>query len=258
MHGIDGKRVLITSGATGIGRATALRFAHEGASVAVNFIGDPEPAETLIEELSLAHPEGSHVLAPADIADEDEVDALFADAILALGGLDVLVANAGIKIVHEPHEVLVEEYDRVMAVNLRGAFLCAQAAIQHFLDAGHAGVVVTTSSVQAEFPVEDDAVVYVMSKAGISGMTRTLALRYARHGIRVNAIAPGAVRTPMNADFERDPSLEQAVVRMIPMGRIAEPDEIAGVIAFLASDDASYITGQTLFADGGMSMGRVG
>lgn len=258
MRGLAGKRVLITGGATGIGRAAALRFAREKASVAVNFIGDPEPAESLIEELSLAHPEGSHVLAPADISDEDAVDALFASAIDALGGLDILVGNAGVKIVHAPHEATIEEYDRVMAVNLRGAFLCAQAAIQHFLDLRHTGVVITTSSIEADFPVEGDAVAYIMSKAGLTGMTRALALRYAADGIRVNAVGPGAIRTPMNADFERDPSIERAVEKMIPMGRIGEPEEIAGVIAFLASDDASYVTGQTIFADGGMGVGRLG
>lgn len=258
MRGLAGKHVLVTGGATGIGRATALRFAREHASVAVNFIGDPAPAETLIEELSLAHPEGNHILAPADIADEDEVDALFARVTEALGGLDILVSNAGIKIVHEPHEVLIEDFDRVMAVNLRGAFLCAQAAIQHFLDTGRAGVVVTTSSVQQVMPVEDDAVAYVMSKSGLDGMTRTLALRYARHGIRVNAVGPGAIRTPMNADFAVNPASERAVVRMIPAGRIGAPEEIAGVIAFLASDDASYIHGQTIVVDGGMVTGRSG
>jgi glucose 1-dehydrogenase len=258
MRGLIGKRVLVTGGSTGIGRATALRFAREHASVVVNFIGDSEPAESLIEELSLAHPEGSHALAPADISDEDEVDALFATAIDALGGLDVLVSNAGIKVVHEPHEATMAEFDRVMAVNFRGAFLCCQAAVQHFLDQEKPGVIVQTASVQGIMPVEDDAIAYVMSKSGLDGMIRTLALRYARHDIRVNAIAPGAVRTPMNADFERHPAIEAAVVRMIPAGRIAEPDEMAGVIAFLASDDASYIHGQTIIADGGIVAGRNG
>jgi glucose 1-dehydrogenase len=258
MRGLAGKHVLITGASTGIGRATALRFAREHASVAVNFVGDPGPAESLLEELSLAHPDGNHILAPADIADEDAVDALFARVTEVFGWLDILVSNAGIKIVHEPHEVLIEDYDRVMAVNLRGAFLCAQAAIQHFLDSGRPGVVVTTSSVQQVMPVEDDAVAYVMSKSGLDGMTRTLALRYARQGIRVNAVGPGAVRTPMNADFEVNPASERAVERMIPIGRIAEPEEIAGVIAFLASDDASYVHGQTIIVDGGMVTGRSG
>lgn len=258
MRGLSGKRVLITGGATGIGRAAALRFAEEGASVAVNYIGDPEPAEQTIEELAALCPEGEHLLAPADIADEDAVDSLFAGVEQAWGGLDVLVGNAGIKVVHQPHEVIMADYDRVMAVNLRGAFLCAQATIQHLLDKGRPGAIVMTSSIEAHFPVEEGAIAYIMSKSGMTGMIKALALRYARDGIRVNAVGPGATRTPMNIDFEIDPSIEAAVVRMIPAGRIAEPEEIAAVIAFLASDEASYIHGQTILVDGGMGMGRSG
>jgi glucose 1-dehydrogenase len=256
MRGIAGKRVLVTGAATGIGRAAALRFAEEGASVAVNFIGDAEPAEALIDELALACPEGEHLLAPADIADEDAVDSLFAGVVQALGGLDILVNNAGIKVEQAPHEALIADYDRVMAVNLRGSFLCAQAAIQHFLDARHAGVIVTTSSVQQVFPVED-SIAYIMSKAGLAGMTKTLALRYAKNNIRVNAVGPGVIRTPMNAILDVDVGRLRALERMIPAGRIGEPEEIAGLIAFLASDDASYITGQTVFADGGLMVGRM-
>ena len=255
MRGLEGKRVLITGAATGIGRATAIRFAEEGASVAVNFIGDSEPAEALIEELTRISPQGGHVLAPADVSDEDAVDSLFAGVVQAFDGIDVLVNNAGIKIVHQPHEAAIADYDRVMAVNLRGAFLCAQAAIQHFLDTSHPGAIVTTSSIQASMPVDDDAIAYVMSKAGITGMTRALALRYAREGIRINAVGPGAVLTPMNADFANPQELRR-VERSVPLGRVARPEEIASVIAFLASDDASYITGQTVFADGGLAVGR--
>ncbi|KAB2875805.1 MAG: SDR family oxidoreductase [Bauldia sp.] len=258
MRGLAGMRVLVTGGATGIGRAAALRFAAEGASVAVNFVGDPEPAEELVEELAEVGPGGEHLLAPADISDEDAVDSLFAGVVQALGGLDVLVGNAGIKVVHQPHEVLMADYDRVMAVNLRGAFLCAQAAVQHFLDTGRPGRIVMTSSIEAHFPVEEVAIAYIMSKSGMTGMIKALALRYARHDIRVNAVGPGATRTPMNVDFERDPSIEAAVVGMIPAGRIAEADEIASVIAFLASDEASYIHGQTILVDGGMGVGRSG
>jgi glucose 1-dehydrogenase len=257
MRGLEGKRVLITGAATGIGRASAIRFAEEGASVAVNYIGDPEPAEALIEELTRISPDGGHVLAPADVSDEDAVDSLFAGVVQVFDRLDVLINNAGIKIVHQPHEAAIADYDRVMAVNLRGAFLCAQAAIQHFLDTGRPGAIVTTSSVQAEMPVNDDAIAYVMSKAGITGMTRALALRYARDGIRINAVGPGAVMTPMNAEFANPQELRR-VERQTPLGRVARPEEIASVIAFLASDDASYITGQTIFADGGMQVGRPG
>jgi len=257
MRGLDGKRVLITGAATGIGRATAIRFAEEGASVAVNFVGDPEPAEGLIEELTRLCPEGGHVLAPADVSDEDAVDSLFAGVVQAFDGLDVLVNNAGIKITHQPHEALIADYDTVMAVNLRGSFLCAQAAIQHYLDTDRAGAIINVSSVQADYPVDQDAVAYIMSKSGVTGLTKALALRYGRDGIRINAVGPGAVRTPMNANFT-EPQILRSMERMVPLGRVANPEEIAAAIAFLASDDASYITGQTLFVDGGLMVGRYG
>jgi glucose 1-dehydrogenase len=256
MRGLRGKRVLITGAATGIGRAAAIRFAEEEASVAVNFFGDAEPAEALIEELAGIYPDGGHVLAPADVSDEDAVDSLFAGVVQAFDGLDILVNNAGIKVVHQPHEALVADYDRVMGVNLRGAFLCAQAAIQHFLDTSRPGVVVTTSSVQAEVPVDEDAIAYIMSKAGITGMTRALALRYGRDGIRINAVGPGAIMTPMNAPLAQNPQELRRLQRIIPLGRVGQPEEIASAIAYLASDEAAYVTGQTLFVDGGITAGR--
>jgi glucose 1-dehydrogenase len=257
MRGLQGKRVLVTGAATGIGRAAAVRFAEEGSSVAINFIGDPEPAEILLEELAVAGPEGRHILAPADISDEDAVDSLFAGVVEALDGLDILVNNAGIKVVDEPHEAKIADFDRVMAVNLRGSFLCAQAAIQHFLDAERPGVIVTTSSIHQVVP-QQEAIAYMMSKAGVGGMTKTLALRYAPHRIRVNAVGPGAVMTPMNADFVEDPAILRAVEKAIPMGRVGQPEEIAAAIAFLASEEASYITGQTLFVDGAIMINRPG
>lgn len=255
MKGLDGKRVLITGAATGIGRASAIRFAEEGASVAVNFIGDPEPAEALIEELSRINPSGGHVLAPADVSDEDAIDSLFAGVVQAFDGLDILVNSAGIKVVDEPHEAHITDFDRVFAVNLRGAFLCAQAAIQHYLDAARPGVIITISSMHEVVPMPE-SLAYQASKAAVGGMTKSLALRYAKNRIRVVAVGPGAVQTPMNADFETNPQELRRVERAIPMGRIARPEEIASVVAFLASDEASYITGQTLFVDGGFMINR--
>ena len=257
MRGLKGKRALVTGAATGIGRAAALRLAEEGATVAVNFLGHPEPAEKLLDEMALANPGASHILAPADISDEDAVDALFAEVVVAFGGLDILVNNAGIKVTDEPHEAKIADFDRVMSVNLRGAFLCAQAAIQLFLDAGQPGVIVTTSSIHQTVP-QEEAIAYMMSKAGVGGMTKTLAVRYARHGIRVNAVGPGAIMTPMNASFIENPADMRRVERSIPMGRIGRPEEIASAIAFLASDEASYITGQTLFVDGAIMLARPG
>lgn len=256
MRGLEGKRVLITGGAAGIGRAAAIRLADEGASVAVNDLRPSDASDSLIEDLAERCPRGDHLFLAADISDDDAVDSLFANVVETFGGLDILIGNAGIKAVHEPHEVLMEDYDRVMAVNLRGAFLTAQAAVQHFLDTGRPGVIVMTSSIQAEVPAEEIAIAYAMSKSGLTNMIKILAIRYAREGIRVNAVGPGATRTPMNAIFDEDPAAVEATSRLIPAGRIAEPEEIAAAIAFLASDEASYIHGQTLMVDGALGLGR--
>jgi NAD(P)-dependent dehydrogenase (short-subunit alcohol dehydrogenase family) len=156
------------------------------------------------------------VLAPADISDEDAVDSLFAGVVQAFGGLDVLVNNAGIKAFDEPHEAHIADFDRVMGVNLRGAFLCAQAAIQHFIDVGQPGVIVSTSSIHEVVPMPE-AIAYQMSKAGLGGMTRSLALRYARDGIRIVAVGPGAVQTPMNPEFD-DPQKLMRVEQRDPDG----------------------------------------
>lgn len=257
MKGLTDKRILVTGGATGIGRAAAVRMAEEGAHVAVNHIGAAGEAEALVARLKAINGTGRFVALEADISDEDAVERLFDDAAKALGGIDVLVNNAGIKALGLPHEVEMDDYDRVMGINMRGAFLCARAAIRHFLDADRKGVIVTTTSIHQVVPMPE-ASVYMMSKAGLYGLTTTLALAYADRGIRVVGVGPGAIMTPMNADLAASPDAAARVEKMVPMGRIAAPEEIASVIAFLASDDASYITGQTIYADGGMMLARPG
>jgi glucose 1-dehydrogenase len=256
VRGLTGKRVLVTGGATGIGEATVRRFAEEGASVAINTVGGTDDAERMAEELGAACPKAVFVVVAADVSAETAVEGLFATAIERLGGLDILVNNAGIKLAdRQPHEMVMAEFDRVVAVNLRGAFLCAKQAIRHFLKAGQPGVIVTTSSIHQVVPVQEDSA-YAISKAGLGNMTKSLALAYARNDIRVVGVGPGAIMTPMNADLAAGSQARQEVETSIPMGRIAAPAEIAGLIAFLSSDDASYITGQTIYADGGLMIAR--
>lgn len=255
MRGLTGKRILVTGAATGIGRAAAVRLAEEGAHVVVNHIGAADAAAALVSELEAIRADGTFAAIEADVSDESAVARLFAGTVETLGGLDVLVGNAGIKALGEPHEVEMSDYDRVMGVNMRGAFLCARAAIRQFLSADTQGVVVTTSSIHQVVPMPE-ASAYMMSKSGLAGLTTTLALAYAGRGIRVVGVGPGAIMTPMNADLAASRDAAERVAKAVPMHRIGEPEEIASVIAFLASDDASYITGQTIFADGGMMIGR--
>ena len=252
---LAGKCALVTGAASGIGRAIACRFAQEGADIAINHCGT---AAAALETKRLAEAAGQrsdarHLCVEADVAKSADVDRMMAEAIGGLGGLDILVNNAGIQL-HSPSDQLTEaDYDRVMAVNLKGAWLCAQAALRHFLARDAAGIILSTSSVHQLIP-KPGYLAYALSKGAMESMTRTLALEYAGRGIRVNAVAPGAILTPMNDGWAGDPAARAAVESHIPLARAGRPEEIAAVFAFLASEDASYITGQTIYACGGLTL----
>lgn len=251
---LRGKRALITGAATGIGRAIAVRFAREGADVGINYIGAPEKAEETRALAAAARPfAGRQEIFVADVSKEEQVSAMFAGFLDTFGGIDILVNNAGIVLAGDSHEMPLEVFDQVTGVNLRGPFLCARAALGAFLRQGEGGVILNTSSVHQSIP-KPKYVSYAISKSGMDGFTRTLALEYADRGIRVNAVAPGAILTPMNDAWRDDASARAGVESHIPMGRAGDPDEIASVFAFLASPDASYITGQTIYACGGLSL----
>src|SRR6516225_2772445 len=169
------------------------------------------------------------------------------------GRLDILVNNAGIQIAEDSHELTAADFDKVLAVNLRGAFLCARRAVQSFLGADQPGVIINVSSVHQLIP-KPDYLGYSVSKGGMQNLTRTLALEYAPRGIRVNGIGPGATITPINRAWVEDPVKKEQVESHIPMRRAGTADEMGGIACFLASDDAAYITGQTLFVDGGLTL----
>ena len=249
---LAGKNVLITGAASGIGQAIAVRFAADGANVAINYLKDPGPAEETLALVSAARA-GRHLIVQGDVSDEPQVLQMFADVVAAFGQLDVLVNNAGIQKPAPSHEVTAADFDRVLAVNLRGPFLCSREAIRHFLSRPGGGVIVNNSSVHEKIP-KPRYLPYSVSKGGLENLTMTLALEYAGQGIRVNAVGPGAVITPINKAWIDDPKARAGVESHIPMGFAAPPEDIAGVFAFLASDDAKYITGQTLYACGGLTL----
>jgi len=258
MRGLKGRNVLVTGGTSGIGQAIAVRFAEHGANVAINYLKHPEEGAETEQQVHTCirrvRQEGVRdVLVGADVSNEDDVARMVAEAVDELGGLDVLVNNAGIQISRPSHELSSAEFDRVLAVNLRGAFLCAREAIRHFLAEEKPGSIVNISSVHQLIP-KPNYLGYSVSKGGMMNLTRTLALEYAGSGIRVNAIGPGATVTPINRAWIDDPVKREMVVSHIPMPRAGDADEMAGVVAFLASDDAAYITGQTIFVDGGLTL----
>lgn len=258
MRGLKDKNVLVTGGTSGIGQAIAVRFAEYGANVAINYLRQPQEAEETEEQVhacvQMVKQQGVRdVLVGGDVSNEDDVVHMVDDALSQLGSLDVLVNNAGIQISRPSHELPSGDFDKVLAVNLRGAFLCARQAIRHFLDAEVPGVVINVSSVHQAIP-KPSYLGYSVSKGGMQNLTTTLALEYAGRNIRVNGIGPGATITPINRAWVDDPVKSEQVTRHIPMSRAGTADEMAGVACFLASDDAAYITGQTLFVDGGLTL----
>jgi glucose 1-dehydrogenase len=251
---LEGKNVLITGASTGIGQAIAVRFAKEGANVAINYRSGSDQAAATEKMARAVSTNGVRtMLVQADIARQDDVQMMFSKVIETFGSLDVLVNNAGIQKLAPSHDIDLDDFDRVLAVNLRGAFLCSREAIRHFLSTGRKGVILNNSSVHEIIP-KPKYLPYSISKGGMENLTKSLALEYAGQGIRVNAVGPGAVVTPINKAWIDNPKARGEVESHIPMGRAADPEEIAAVFAFLASDDASYITGQTIFACGGLTL----
>src|SRR5436309_14759344 len=258
MPGLKGKGVLVTGGTSGIGQAIAVRFAEYGANVAINYLRQPAEAADTDQQVQACvnrvQQEGVRdVLVQGDVSREEDVVAMVGHTVSELGGLDVLINNAGIQISRHSDELSSADFDKVLAVNLRGAFLCAREAIRHFLAEGRPGVIVNVSSVHQLIP-KPDYLGYSVSKGGMQNLTRTLALEYAARGVRVNGIGPGATVTPINRAWIDDPVRREQVESHIPMRRAGTADEMGAVACFLASDHAAYITGQTIFVDGGLTL----
>ena len=247
---LSGKTAIITGAAQGIGYAIAKRYLREGAQVVIADINDEkgeEAAKTLSDH-------GDIHYVSADVGERLDVHNLIAASKDAFGDIDILVNNAGIVIGGNFLEIHEDDFDKVMRVNLKGSFLCAQAAAKQMVkrveNGGPAGCIINMSSINAKLAIPSQ-IPYTVSKGAVRQLTNVLAQSLAPHGIRVNAIGPGSIATEMLETVVSDPDAKRKILSRTPMGRIGEPQEIAGIAAFLASEDASYITGQTIYADGG-------
>jgi glucose 1-dehydrogenase len=255
---LEGQKALVTGANSGIGRAVAIALGAAGASVVVNYVSGDDAASEVVEQIRAS---GSVAYAhQADVSQEAEVQAMFASAVSQFGTLDILVNNAGLQRDAAFHEMTLAEWNKVIGVNLTGQFLCAREAVREFLRRGvvesvscAAGKIICMSSVHQRIPWSGHAN-YAASKGGIMMMMETLAQELAPHRIRVNGIAPGAIRTPINTAAWQTPQAYARLMKLIPYGRIGEPIDIARAAVWLASDDSDYVIGSTLFIDGGMTL----
>ncbi len=247
---LEGKVVIVTGGATGIGRAICERFGKEKAKVVINYHSERESTKDIISAIEAAG--GQATSLKGDVRSEDDIKKLVAHAAETFGSVDVMVNNAGVENEVPSHELSLDDWHRVIETNLTGQFLGSREAIRYMLEHNIKGSIINMSSVHEIIPWPH-FVHYAASKGGVKLMSQTLALEYAPKGIRVNNIAPGAIDTPINAEKFADPEKKKGVIDLIPLGYIGKPEEIAACAVWLASSEASYVTGLTLFADGGMT-----
>ena len=248
---LKGKVAVVTGGSKGIGNAIARRLSEEKMKVVINYHSDKEGAEETVAELKKIG--GEAVAVQADVSSEEGIQALLDAAVSNFGELDLWINNAGMENQVPTHELTLDDWNKVIDVNLTGVFLGSKAALNHFLEHDKKGNIINLSSVHERIPWPTFAH-YSASKAGVKGFNETIALEYAHKGIRVNSIAPGAINTPINAEKFEDEKQKAATLKMIPLDYIGKPEEVAAAAAWLASDESSYVTGITLFVDGGMSL----
>ena len=246
---LQGKVAVITGAGTGIGQGIALAMAKAGANIVVDYVGNAAVSADTIQQAQKMNVKAIGV--DADISKSDDVNALVQKTVAAFGKLDIFVNNAGIEKKIAFVDYPLEEWQKIMAINLTGPFLCAQAAAKQMIAQGSGGRIINISSVHEDLPMPTNAP-YCASKGGLRMLMRTIAVELAPHKITVNNIGPGAIYTPIDKDVETNQKLNDAILAEIPLGRWGQPEEIGNLAVYLASDLASYLTGSTHFIDGGM------
>ncbi len=251
---LKGKVAIVTGGNSGIGMAIVLELARQGANIVIDYVAHPEAAADLEKQI---HALGDCVISvKADVSQVAELQTLFAAAVKEFGRVDIMVNNAGVETRTSILDTTEQQYEKVMAIDLKSAFFGTQLAAQQMIKQG-GGRIINISSVHEDWPMPGNAP-YCLSKGGMRMLTRTAGVELAPHNILVVGVGPGAVATPINLGTMQDPALLQKLNNAIPLGRMARPEEIANLVAFLAGDGASYMTATTIFADGGIMQSSPG
>ncbi len=255
MGQLDSKIAIITGSDSGIGRAIAIQFAQEGATVVINYAHAKDKANEVLQTIQKNN--GKAIVIQADVSQYQQAMGLIAQTVEHFNQLDIMVNNAGMEI-HSPFvDVTEDQWDRVVGVDLKGPFFCAQAAAREMIKRKSPGRIINISSVHEDLPMPQN-VPYCCAKGGLRMLMRTICLELAPYNITVNNIGPGAVDTPIDADVKADPKKYNALLNEIPLHRMAQPEEIGKLAVYVASDAASYVTGSTFFIDGGLMRNTAG
>ncbi len=252
---LNGKTAIVTGGNSGIGMAIVLELARQGANIVIDYVTNPQATEALAQQVTALGDRAIGVL--ADVSQVGDLERLVQAAVQAFGRVDIMVNNAGMETRTSVLETTEAQYDKVMAVNLKSAFFGTQIAAQQMIRQGDGGRIINISSVHEDWPMPGNTP-YCLSKGGMRMLTRTAGVELAQHGILVVGVGPGAVATPINTATMNDAGQLKKLDDAIPVGRLARPEEIARVVAFLAGEGASYMTATTVFADGGIMQGSPG
>ena len=252
---LNGKVAIVTGGNSGIGKAIVLELARQGASIVIDYLFHPEATEALEQQITKLGDQSIGV--DADVSKFADLQKLVEAAVSKFGRLDIMVNNAGIETRTSVLDTSEDQYDKVMSINLKSAFFGTQIAAKQMITQGGGGRIINITSVHEDWPMPGNTA-YCLAKGGMRMLTRTAGIELARHNILVVGVGPGAVATPINLGTMNDPAKLAQLDAAIPLGRMARPEEIASVVAFLAGDGASYLTATTIFADGGIMHSSVG